>query len=66
MARPRKYTEPRICVSARLPESLVNEVRDHLRDPFTDKVAYGALGDLIHNLLREWLAELNERKGETQ
>lgn len=44
-------------ITARVPKSVADEVRERLQDPLRRKVRYGALSELIEELLRGWLKE---------
>jgi hypothetical protein len=51
----RKYREKKVAISVRLPEDLLERVRERLHDPLRNQVKHGSLTDVITNLLYEWL-----------
>ena len=53
----RARADPPIEKSLNLPASLVAEVELRLVDPLSSKVRYGAFGQLVERLLREWLSK---------
>jgi hypothetical protein len=47
-----------------IPRSVVEEVEEALRDPLTQKTAFGARAKLVTRLLRQWLADRKEVRKE--
>lgn len=52
MGRPKGTSKTQI--SLRLPEDLVDRVKERLLDPVRQKTKYGNLSDLVTGLLYEW------------
>lgn len=57
----RKKTDAPVRILLHIPSSVDAELRLLLSDPFTQQLKYGALSDLITQLLREWLDQQKKR-----
>ena len=57
MPRNVQTSEPQEQIQARIPTSLAAEVRARLQDPIRRRTRYGAMSELIEQLLRQWLKE---------
>jgi hypothetical protein len=52
----KKYRDKRIPQKLYLPESVLGQVSLILMNPLTQKIEYGALSELVSNLLAGWVA----------
>ena len=64
MAR-RKHTDPGEEVLITVPTSVMTRVRLVLMDPFTQKLQYGALGELTTRLYKQWLEDIAQSQQAT-
>lgn len=53
MGRPKGM--PKIQISLRLPEDLIERLREALEDPVRNKTKYGSVSDLCAGLLYQWI-----------